>query len=194
LCGHGETLRTMNIIHKDEITDRAYALCHHVLNDVLRGTQATFVPILNGALDFQSTISHFVHEAASVELMPIQARSYGPGVVPGEVSIVTENIVPEMVRGRTLVIVDDILDSGSTAAQILSHLKPYHPERIITVFMIKKVKPVVPLIRADYWLFECYGGSFVFGYGMDLNQKYRQLRFVCDNSLDLYDEQGRPLY
>jgi len=194
LIGHGETPRTFNIITKDEINDRTYSFCDKVLNPLLTGADATFVPVLNGAINFYSTISHMVNEGSHVELMPVHARSYGSGRKGGPVFISQDLIIPEKIKNRTLIVLDDVLETGKTVSELLRLLIPHQPARIVTVFLLRNGQQTPIGFQPDYWLFDISPESWVFGFGMDLAEKYRHLKYICDDNDTLYRYDGSPRY
>jgi hypoxanthine phosphoribosyltransferase len=89
------------------------------------------------------------------------------------------------VRGRDVLLVDDILDTGRTMKEVLAMLQPLRPRRIRTcVLLDKKARRVEPL-EADYVGFEI-PDLFVVGYGLDFAERYRNLPFVGVLKPELY--------
>jgi hypoxanthine phosphoribosyltransferase len=191
---NGSTRHAMNIIHRDEIIERSHAFSERVLCSLLHNVDATFVPILNGAINFYVSLSQMVNEGSHVELMPLPAQSYGAGFTSQGVHVSRDLIIPEKIRDRTVVLVDDVLDTGRTVIEARRVLELYKPKRIVTVFLVRKMHRTKPPLNPDYWLFEVHSESWVYGFGMDLAEKYRHLRFICDAKEELYDSQGRPKY
>ena len=93
----------------------------------------------------------------------------------GDVKIIRD--IDSVVKNRSVLIIDDILESGRTLAFAKNHLKQGGAREVMTcVLLNKKVERAVD-IRADYYAFDC-PNLFVIGYGMDLAHQYRELPFV----------------
>lgn len=81
------------------------------------------------------------------------------------------------IEGKNVLIVEDILDTGLTLNFLIDHLKSKNPKSLKTcVFLDKKEKRKIQ-IEADFVCFEI-GDKFVVGYGLDYNEKYRNLKEV----------------
>src|SRR5207247_240447 len=81
------------------------------------------------------------------------------------------------VRGRDVLLVDDILDTGKTLHRVLGKLRALKPRRIKTCVLLNKAARRVEPVRADYVGFEI-PDVFVVGYGLDFGESYRNLPFV----------------
>jgi hypoxanthine phosphoribosyltransferase len=194
LDGDSDGKRVINIIPKDEILDNIKNFGHQVLRPIIQNTNATFVPILNGAMPFYVALSHTVDDSSNVEVMPVQASSYGKETTSEKVRVSHDLIIPEKIKGRTLILVDDILETGKTISEVKRLVEVHDPARVITVFLLRKDRGEVLDFRPDYWLFDINPSSWVFGFGMDLEEKYRHLRYICDDRLSLYKSDGSPNY
>jgi hypoxanthine phosphoribosyltransferase len=81
------------------------------------------------------------------------------------------------VRGRDVLLVDDILDTGKTLGRVLAKLRALQPQRIKTCVLLNKAARRVEPITADYVGFEI-PDVFVVGYGLDFAERFRNLPFV----------------
>ncbi len=81
------------------------------------------------------------------------------------------------VRGRDLLLIDDILDTGRTMSRVLPRIRALKPRRIKICVLLDKPSRRVENIRADYVGFEI-PDYFVVGYGLDFAERYRNLPFV----------------
>ena len=81
------------------------------------------------------------------------------------------------VRGRDVLLVDDILDTGKTLDRVLGKLRVLQPRRIKTCVLLNKAARRVEAVEADYVGFEI-PDLFVVGYGLDFAERYRNLPFV----------------
>jgi hypoxanthine phosphoribosyltransferase len=81
------------------------------------------------------------------------------------------------VRGRDVLVVDDILDTGRTLQRVVANLRRLEPRRIKTCVLLEKRARRLEKIRVDYVGFSV-PDSFVVGYGLDFAERYRNLPFV----------------
>jgi hypoxanthine phosphoribosyltransferase len=105
----------------------------------------------------------------------IGVSSYGAGTESGELVFTKELRLD--VRGRDVLLVDDILDTGKTLTRVLAKLRPLRPRRLKTCVLLNKAARRTEDIRADYVGFEI-PDFFVVGYGLDYAERYRNLPFV----------------
>jgi hypoxanthine phosphoribosyltransferase len=101
--------------------------------------------------------------------------SYGAGTESGELVFTKELRID--VRGRDVLLVDDILDTGKTMTRVLAKLRALKPRRIKTCVLLDKPARRIEKIKADYIGFEI-PDAFVIGYGLDFAERYRNLPFV----------------
>ena len=105
----------------------------------------------------------------------IGVSSYGAGTESGELVFTKELHLD--VRGRDVLLVDDILDTGKTLYRVRSKLRGLKPRRLRTCVLLNKAARRVEPVEADYVGFEI-PDLFVVGYGLDFAERYRNLPFV----------------
>ena len=104
----------------------------------------------------------------------VQAASYGPGTVsPGRVSIL-KDVPREAIQGQEVVLVEDIIDTGITTATILRHLCRHRPASLEVCTLLDKPSRRQTEVMPRFVGFTI-PDRFVVGYGLDLDQRYRQL-------------------
>ena len=96
------------------------------------------------------------------------------------------------VRGRDVLLVDDILDTGRTLDRVLAKLRALKPGTIKTCVLLNKAARRVATVQADYVGFEI-PDVFVVGYGLDFAERYRNLPFVGVLHPRVYKEIQRKL-
>ena len=94
------------------------------------------------------------------------------------------------VRGREVLLVDDILDTGRTMRRVLEILRGLKPRRVRTCVLLNKAARRVEAVTADYVGFEI-PDLFVVGYGLDYAERYRNLPFVGVLRPEMYTEENR---
>ena len=139
-----------------------------------KGKNLMLVTVLKGAVVFLADLMRAIEVPAEIDFMVVS--SYGSGVKSsGVVKIVQDLDVP--LAGKDLLIVEDILDSGLTLSYIKELLASRGPASIkIATLLDKPSRRKVDLV-ADYIGFSV-PDEFVIGYGLDYDEKYRNLPYI----------------
>ena len=138
-----------------------------------KGREMVVVSLLSGTVMFLADLIR--HLSLPLRLDFIGVSSYGAGTISGEL-IFTKELRLD-VRGRDVLLVDDILDTGRTMKRVLAKLRPLKPRRIKTCVLLDKPDRRVEKVRADYVGFSI-PDLFVIGYGLDYAERYRNVPFV----------------
>jgi hypoxanthine phosphoribosyltransferase len=160
------------LITQDAIARRIRSLSAKIQRD-FRGREMVVVSLLNGTVMFLADLIR--HLSLPLRLDFIGVSSYGTGTTSGEM-IFTKELRLD-VRGRDVLLVDDILDTGRTMKRVLARLRQLKPRRIKTCVLLNKPSRRVEKVRADYVGFDI-PDLFVIGYGLDYAERYRNLPFV----------------
>jgi len=159
------------------ITDRQIARCIRAMSCKIardfRGREMVVVALLNGTVMFLGDLIRNL--SLPLRLDFIGVSSYGAGTESGELVFTKELRLD--VRGRDVLLVDDILDTGRTLTRVRAKLRALNPRRIRTCVLLDKPERRVEPIEADYVGF-VIPNVFVVGYGLDHAEKYRNLPFV----------------
>jgi hypoxanthine phosphoribosyltransferase len=138
-----------------------------------RGREMVVVSLLNGTVMFLGDLIRHLSLPLRLDFMGVS--SYGKGTESGDL-VYTKELRLD-VRGRDVLLVDDILDTGKTLTRVRAKLEALKPRRIkICVLLDKPARRVEP-VKTDYVGFEI-PDQFVIGYGLDFAEKYRNLPFV----------------
>lgn len=138
-----------------------------------KGREMVVVSLLNGTVLFLADLIR--HLSLPLRLDFIGVSSYGHGTQSGDLVFTKELRLD--VRGRDVLLVDDILDTGKTIHRVLAKLKALKPRRIKTCVLLDKRARRVEKVKADYIGFDI-PDFFVVGYGLDFAERYRNLPFV----------------
>ena len=135
------------------------------------------VPVLKGSFVFAADLIRALHAVGlAPEVDFLTLSSYRKSrVSSGQVSILRDLDLD--VRGRHVILIDDVLDSGRTLAFAKDLICARGAERIETCVLLDKKAPRAVSIEPEYCAFEC-PDVFVVGYGMDVAHRYRELPFV----------------
>ena len=139
--------------------------------------------ILKGCFMFQADLARQIDLACEIRFL--QVSSYGfLSVSSGNVKIGNE--LDFEIRGRDIILIEDILDSGFTLSALQNLIMKHSPNSLrICTLLDKPSRRKVP-VEAHYVGFEC-PDEFVIGYGLDYAEKYRNLPFVAVLKRELYE-------
>ena len=160
------------LIHEERIQKRVRTLAREIARDY-RNRDLVLVALLNGTVTFLADLIR--HLELPMRLDFIGVSSYGKGTESGEL-VFTKELRLE-VKGRDVLLVDDILDTGRTIQRVSATVKALRPRSLkVCVFLNKQARRTEP-VTADYVGFEIQD-YFVVGYGLDFAERYRNLPFV----------------
>lgn len=138
-----------------------------------RNREMVVVSLLNGTVMFLADLIRHLSLPLRLDFMGVS--SYGLGTESGELVFTKELRLD--VKGRDVLLVDDILDTGKTLYKVLAKLRALKPRRIKTCVLLDKTARRVEPVEADYVGF-VIPDFFVVGYGLDFAERYRNLPFV----------------
>src|SRR5262245_55040428 len=138
-----------------------------------KGREMVVVSLLNGTVMFLADLIRNLSLPLRLDFMGVS--SYGAGTESGDLVITKELRLD--VRGRDVLLVDDILDTGKTLYRMIDKLRALKPRRLRTCVLLNKAARRVEHVKADYVGFEI-PDLFVVGYGLDFAESYRNLPFV----------------
>lgn len=135
------------------------------------GTELFVVGILKGGFMFMSDLVRQIH--LPVKIGFVRLSSYGNSDSPqGDVRIL--NDIQEAIKGKHVLIVDDIMDTGQSLVAFKRHLESKGPESVKICTMIDKTERRTVPMEPDYYGFRIPEG-FIVGYGLDYAEDYRAL-------------------
>lgn len=138
------------------------------------GKTIHLICILKGSAFFACELAKYLTIPTTIDFMSVS--SYGSGTVSSGIVRLAKDL-DEPVEGRDVLIIEDIIDSGRTLAHLKNLLSTRKPASLrICTLLDKPDRRVVP-IDVDYTCFEI-PDKFVVGYGLDYDQKYRNLPYI----------------
>lgn len=176
-----DVLRTL--LSEEQLKQRVAELGRQ-LTEEYRGKDLLLVTVLKGAVVFLADLMRCIDVPAEIDFMVVS--SYGAGVKSsGVVNIVKDLDIP--LKDRHILIVEDILDSGLTLSYIKQMLENRGPASIRIVTLLDKPARRKADLKADYVGFEV-PDDFVIGYGLDYDEKYRNLPYIGVLKPEVYSE------
>ena len=171
------------LLSEDEIREKVRELGGKITADY-KNSNLMLVTVLKGAVVFLADLMRQIDVPAEIDFMVVS--SYGSGVKSsGVVKIVKDLDVP--LAGKDILIVEDILDSGLTLSYIKELLESRGPRSIRIATLLDKPSRRKVDLQADYIGFSV-PDEFVIGYGLDYDEKYRNLPYVGVLKPEVYEK------
>ncbi len=161
------------LISSERIKERISSLAEEI-DRFFQGDHIIVLGVLKGALFFMSDLLKEMKTDLAYDF--IQAKSYEGTTSSGIVRILKDPSLE--LKGKKLLIVEDILDTGITLNGIIEYLKKKDPEQIYVCTLLDKRGRRVVNAEADFTGFQI-DNLFVVGYGLDYNERFRNLKDVC---------------
>ena len=166
----GEVERVL--IGDKQIAARVREMAAQIEKD-FRGREMVVVSLLNGTVMFLADLIRHLTLPLRLDFMGVS--SYGLGTESGDLVFTKELRLD--VKGRDVLLVDDILDTGKTLHKVLAKMRALKPRRVKTCVLLDKTSRRVEPVEAHYVGFQI-PDYFVVGYGLDFAERYRNLPFV----------------
>lgn len=170
------------LISEEALQARIQELGRELARDY-EGKCPVFVGVLKGVILFFADMIRATPIRSQIDLMAVS--SYGAGT-ESTGSIVLKKDVSLDLRGRHVVILEDIIDSGLTLKYTVEHLKEMEPASLKICTLLDKPARRTVEVNADYIGFTI-PNEFVVGYGLDYNDYYRNLPFIGILKPEVYE-------
>lgn len=143
------------------------------------GKELILVSVLKGSVVFMGDLMRAIKVPCYIDFMSVS--SYGSGTTSSGVVKIIKDLDTNVIEGKNLLIVEDILDSGRTLNYLKQYLGTRNPESIKICTLLDKPDRRDPNLKGK--LIADYAGAlipdaFVVGYGLDYDEKYRNLPYV----------------
>ncbi len=162
------------LISSTQVKQKVRQLAREIRRDFPTET-LHLVAVLKGSVLFLADLARELGGEVSFDFLSVS--SYGKGTnSTGEVRLVKDLDVS--IEGRNVLVVEDILDTGLTLKYLLRLFEERKPKHLRVVVLLDKTERRVADVRADYMGFSI-PNEFVVGYGLDYDERYRNLADVC---------------
>ena len=161
------------LIPEQDVRDRVREMAE-ALSTKYAGEEVLLIGILNGSVFFLTELAQKMSIPVEIDFMA--ASSYGSGTESSGRVLVTKD-VERSITGRHVVVVEDIVDTGQTLHLLTEMLMEKKPASLELAVLLDKPARRKVCMDADYVGFEI-PDVFVVGWGLDYDQKYRDLPYV----------------
>jgi len=170
------------LVDEPSILKRVKELGEQISRDYA-GQDLLVVGLLRGGITFTADLSR--HISIPHELDCMSLSSYGVGLYASSGNVRVNLDLRSNIEGRNVLLVEDIVDSGNTIAYVLEFLQTRQPASLKVCTLLDKPERRETPVPVDYRGFTI-PNKFVFGYGLDLDEYYRNLPFVAVVDLKKY--------
>ena len=158
---------------EDQIRNRAKELGEEITKDY-QGQELILIGTLKGAILWMSDIMKAIDLDTQIDF--IVASSYGDKTVTSGVVKITKDVEVD-IAGKNVLIVEDIVDSGLTLSRLVEYFRDKQAKDVKICTMLDKPSRRIVDVKPEYTGFQV-NDLFVIGYGLDFDQKYRNLPYI----------------
>ena len=167
---------------EEEIRDCVKEIGRQISEDY-RGKELVVAVIMKGSLVFAADLIRSIDLPLTVDFM--QASSYGSGTVSSGTLEIKRDL-EDTIAGKHLLIVEDIVDSGNTLYNLKEHLKNSSAASVRVCALLSKPERRETEVEVEY-IGKVIPDEFVVGYGLDYDQKYRNLPYIGILKREVYE-------
>lgn len=167
------------LISEKEIDEKVRELAKQIDKDY-EGKTVHLICILKGSTFFACELAKRMTVPVTIDFMSVS--SYGSGTKSSGIVRLAKDL-DEPIEGRDVLIVEDIIDSGRTLSHLMHLLSTRKPASLRLCTLLDKPERRVVPVDVDYTCFQI-PDAFVVGFGLDYDQKYRNLPYVGVVELD----------
>ena len=161
------------LINEKELDKRIKELALQIAKDY-EGEEVVFCSVLKGAIFF--TVDLMKHYKGDCEINFVRVSSYEGENSTGTITLKIP-LKKEDIENKNIILVEDIVDTGRTFKYLVEYIKEFNPKSVKTCVLLDKKARRVVEFEPDYTAFPI-DDLFVVGYGLDYDEKLRNLPFV----------------
>ena len=174
---------TGKMFTEEQIREKVIELGKQIENDY-KGEEVLVVGILKGANVFTCDLIRQIDLDVKIDFMSVS--SYGSGTESSGTVRILKDLDTD-IKGRNVLIVEDIIDSGRTLSNLVKELQIREPKSLKLCTLLDKPSRRVVDVDVEYVGFEIED-KFIVGYGIDYAEKYRNLPFIGALKEEIYNK------
>ena len=160
------------LINKSKLEKRIEEMARQIEKDY-EGKDIVFIGILKGSIMFMAELAKNIKNNVEMDFMDVS--SYEGTESTGNVKINKD--IRKRIERQVGLIVEDIIDTGRTLTNLVEYLRQKNPNSLKIATMLSKPSRRIMELNVDYIGF-AIDDKFVVGYGLDYNEKYRNLPYI----------------
>jgi hypoxanthine phosphoribosyltransferase len=171
------------LISQEQLQERIIEMGAQISQDY-QGKNLLLICILRGGVMFLTDLMRHIAVPHAIEFMAVSSYGAGERETTGQVRITLD--LNTVIQDRDVILVEDIVDSGRTISSVLDLLSTRRPRSLCVCALLDKEERREVKIPVRYVGFKI-PNKFVFGYGLDIDDYYRNLPFVGVVDLEKYE-------
>ncbi len=172
------------LISEDVLKSRIRELGDEISRDYA-GKEILAICILRGGVMFLTDLIRHIKPLVAIDFMGVSSYGVGSRSSDGQVRITLD--LTTSIAGKHVLIVEDIIDSGNTLASVIEMLRTRNPASLEVCTLLNKFSRREVPVDIKYCGFDI-PDKFVFGYGLDMDEYYRNLPFIGVVDLEKYED------
>ncbi len=172
---HYEEILDYVLIDQDRLQKRIKELGEEISADYKHDQDLLMIGILKGSMLFLADLMRHVTVPHTIDFMDVSSYEVGARSSTGHVRILMD--LHGSIEKRNVLIVEDIVDSGNTLSHVLDMLRARRPSSLRVCTLLDKYERREVAVPLDYIGFPIKN-VFVYGYGLDIDEYYRNLPFI----------------
>ena len=166
-------VQVKTLIEEEKLHERIKEIAKQIEKEY-EGKEITLICILKGSVFFTVELAKNIE--GDVKLEFIRVSSYGEGTEStGEIKMKLD--LKDSIKGKDVIVIEDIIDTGRTLSYLIEYLKMKKPNSVKLCALLDKPDRRVKDVKVDYTGFQI-PDKFVVGYGLDWDEKYRNLPYI----------------
>ena len=161
------------LFSEEQLAEKVKEIGRQIAEDY-EGKNLMLISVLKGSVIFMADLMRAIDLPLTIDFMAVS--SYGSGTkTTGAVNIIKD--IDKDLSGFDVLVVEDILDSGVTLSYLTKHLMNKGAKSLKIATLLDKKERRIADVHADYYCFDV-PDEFIVGYGLDYDQKYRNLPYI----------------
>ena len=162
------------LIDEKRLDERITEIANQIMKEY-QGKEITLICILKGSVFFTVDLAKKINGDVKLEFIRVSSYEGTSTESSGEIKMKLD--LKDSIQGKDVIVVEDIIDTGRTLSYLIEYLKMKKPNSVKLCTLLDKKERRVCEVHVDYTGFEI-PDEFVLGYGLDVDEKYRNLPYI----------------
>ncbi len=170
------------IVNEEQLQNRLKEIARQIENDY-KDQDLLLIGVLKGAVMVMADLTRHINRHVEIDWMAVS--SYGSGTKSSGVVRILKDLDRD-ITGRNVLIIEDIVDTGLTLDWLSQNLRSRGAGSVEIMTVLRKPDAAIVKVDVRYVGFDI-PKDFVIGYGLDFNEKYRNLPFIAVLAKHMYE-------